>query len=84
MGEESEEALPTFQHQIKKYGGKQRIRREERQTLSLVHPPLPELRVMTLLREQFRAQVLPAYAQMSLFLRKSLWKVARVGFSQQK
>ena len=30
MGEESEEALPTFQYQIKKYGGKQRIRREER------------------------------------------------------
>lgn len=84
MGEESEEALPTFQYQIKKYGGKQRIRREERRTLSLVHPPLSELRVMTLLREQFRAQVLPSYAQMSLFLHTSLWKVARVGFSQQK
>lgn len=84
MGEESEGALPTFQHQIKKYGGKQRIGRDERQTLSLVHPPLPELGVMTLLREQSRAQVLLSYAQMSLLLHTSLWKVARVGLSQQK
>ena len=83
MGEESEGTLPTFKHQIKKYGGKQRIRREERQTLSLVHLPLPELGVRMLLREQFRSQVLPSYAKM-LLLHTSSWKVARIGFSQQK
>ena len=83
MGEESEGTLPTFKHQIKKYGGKQRIRREERQTLSLVHPPLPELGVRMLLREQFRAQVLPSYAKM-LLLHTSSWKVTRVGLSQEK
>ena len=37
-----------------------------------------------LLSEQFRAKVLPFYAQVSLLLPTPSWKVARVGLSQQK
>lgn len=78
--------MPTFQHQIKKRGGRQRMSKEEKQTFSSVHPPSQSWEVRRYgarVRSSKRMHFLPSSVQVVL-LPTPFWRVAKAGLSQQK